>query len=34
MDIWMYAVIGICPVVGFWVGYRIFKNKKDKKNNK
>jgi uncharacterized membrane protein YuzA (DUF378 family) len=31
MNYLFYILIGICPVVGFWIGYTIFKDKnKDK----
>lgn len=28
MNYLFYVLIGICPVVGFWIGYTIFKAKK------
>lgn len=32
MEPFFLALIGICPIVGFWIGYRVFKNIRNKKN--
>ena len=33
MALLFYVIIGICSVAGFWLGYKIIKNIKNKKKN-
>lgn len=31
MNYLFYILIGVCPAVGFWIGYTTFKNRKKNK---